>query len=1071
MAGPLNSPEINKVVESVGFNYIESAIAQCNGIYPCAIDVSTPLLQSTAGTYQIPAGVYWRVAAGGQFNPATTKTLDFSLTPNSVQAQPFKIFAGAGSIAGLTVVRPEWFGTNTLYQDSLACSQTLGCLTIGGNVTYVSGTAGSPLAQGITTPGYQFIGVGQALVDSQTAPTKFVAGTGTIVTGSFHLDASGITLKNFSNDVGLVLGVTDDAVVISPNGIAYPTNYNIDVENISTLLHDVSAANHNLLIENASGVVVKNIHTYLGQDGVVFKAQHVQWNNIVGWNHSTAALYIKSDTTFGTSYDVKGSGLFTDGTAPAGSNCIVMESITNLVNNVEVHDFNCHHVKWGINFEPSSGGGFTDMVFDGGVVDGAELLAGLAGTSRVQLSHIIANNINDTFVGASDAVVIANTATQTTIDAINFTNLQQNAINNQGVSTVVGNVEFSGINPPWVGVMSTAQNTEIHNLTAPIGSSIQLTGVASGGGFTTSLLGNVGNITGSSYTAHPLGSPPSVSCSASNTGGTVTAGSYHFQLVTSTGSSTDPLAPLSSPSTETGPYTITGSTGSITCTIPLVTGATSYRLFFGTSSGGENQFITFASAGVQVQTTLPGTIGAIPTYDSTGGSTLPGANNLGHVIAGSVAADTLTVAPLTTPQQPSGTPSTIGGTIAASSYNYAQVVAVDNTGAFRTLPGPISAAVVTTGSTSSIGWTWTAVTGVGVTYQVWVCNTSACTPNYYFTTNTNSYTQALPPTSGASGVLPVANTTGSTTLHNVTIDGTCTGCGSGSGLSGMTAGQVPIAATATTITSSKALAGSGAGITTGPTSSTSGDLTRFTGTAGQIEDSGIAATNVPLLSTANIFTAAQTIPQNSYVGTSLTFAYTTTNANCVATGFPYLSTFLPTYDSATMTVTFQSAFGQSGGSITCTDWTGTVTSQAYPNTGSTQTVNMDTQFGQSGGAWTRNNGSTYTFGLPIAAPSSVTAPHIIASGTAATLSGTGGTPTCAVGTCLDMRGRLSVPSATTAAVVTFGTAYGAAPVCTVTQNGGATFFIPSWTSTTTALTITTGITLTTGEEFDYACIQ
>jgi hypothetical protein len=107
----------------------------------------------------------------------------------------------------------------------------------------------------------------------------------------------------------------------------------------------------------------------------------------------------------------------------------------------------------------------------------------------------------------------------------------------------------------------------------------------------------------------------------------------------------------------------------------------------------------------------------------------------------------------------------------------------------------------------------------------------------------------------------------------------------------------------------------------------------------------------------------------------------------------------------------------------------------------------------------------------ILAPSSVTVPHIIASGTAATLSGTGGTPTCAVGTCLDMRGRLSVPSATTAAVVTFGTAYGAAPVCTVTQNGGATFFIPSWTSTTTALTITTGITLTTGEEFDYACIQ
>ena len=58
-------------------------------------------------------------------------------------------------------------------------------------------------------------------------------------------------------------------------------------------------------------------------------------------------------------------------------------------------------------------------------------------------------------------------------------------------------------------------------------------------------------------------------------------------------------------------------------------------------------------------------------------------------------------------------------------------------------------------------------------------------------------------------------------------------------LSGMTGGQVPIAATAGTVTSSKALAGAGAAIVTGPASSVSGDVTEYTGTGGQTADSGI----------------------------------------------------------------------------------------------------------------------------------------------------------------------------------------------------------------------------------------
>lgn len=59
-------------------------------------------------------------------------------------------------------------------------------------------------------------------------------------------------------------------------------------------------------------------------------------------------------------------------------------------------------------------------------------------------------------------------------------------------------------------------------------------------------------------------------------------------------------------------------------------------------------------------------------------------------------------------------------------------------------------------------------------------------------------------------------------------------------LSGMTAGQVPIAATPTTVTSSKALAGTGVGIATGPTTTTLNDCVKFGDTAGTLADAGAA---------------------------------------------------------------------------------------------------------------------------------------------------------------------------------------------------------------------------------------
>lgn len=88
-------------------------------------------------------------------------------------------------------------------------------------------------------------------------------------------------------------------------------------------------------------------------------------------------------------------------------------------------------------------------------------------------------------------------------------------------------------------------------------------------------------------------------------------------------------------------------------------------------------------------------------------------------------------------------------------------------------------------------------------------------------------------------VTPLLGTPTSGVITNLT--GTCAACTANSStstaaISGMTSTQVAIAGSATTITSSKALAGSGAGITTGPTTSASGEFAVYTGTGGQIQD-------------------------------------------------------------------------------------------------------------------------------------------------------------------------------------------------------------------------------------------
>lgn len=95
---------------------------------------------------------------------------------------------------------------------------------------------------------------------------------------------------------------------------------------------------------------------------------------------------------------------------------------------------------------------------------------------------------------------------------------------------------------------------------------------------------------------------------------------------------------------------------------------------------------------------------------------------------------------------PTGTPSTTGGTLLAGNY-FARIQAIDQYGGIPSA-GSIatmsteSASVAVTGTTGSIVWNWTAVTGAAK-YRIFVGNITG--GQYaFFESTTNSYTQTAP---------------------------------------------------------------------------------------------------------------------------------------------------------------------------------------------------------------------------------------------------------------------------------------------------------------------------------------
>jgi len=90
--------------------------------------------------------------------------------------------------------------------------------------------------------------------------------------------------------------------------------------------------------------------------------------------------------------------------------------------------------------------------------------------------------------------------------------------------------------------------------------------------------------------------------------------------------------------------------------------------------------------------------------------------------------------------------------------------------------------------------------------------------------------------------------------------------------------------------------------------------------------------------------------------------------------------------------------------------------------------------------------------------------HIASQGSTPALSSCGTSPTLDTGS-TDFAGSYTTGSAATTCTITFGTAYAAAPSCSVDANGNATQ--PTFTVSQTAITVTVDIAST---KYSYICV-
>ena len=273
-----------------------------------------------------------------------------------------QIYTGTGTIAGLTEVRPEWFGGTVLN------STVVNSLSSSGGVVDLPNTYQSSFTS-FTTPGTTCIntngvwlrGNQQPKVDNNTTPTQLVDGS-IVQGGVYFCGAYNAKVTDLGFDVGSAYAGTSTADALDINGtsggsnLADPIVDSPYVQNVTALLSSNAVAFHGILIEHANNVRAFGLDAWLGVHGIVFKSTKVQAAHLRSHGQGSDGLDFKTDlyTTTGNLDvdDYYGESL---SSSAALNNCVALDAEANVgLDNVTLSNFNCQNSIVGLNFLTNS---------------------------------------------------------------------------------------------------------------------------------------------------------------------------------------------------------------------------------------------------------------------------------------------------------------------------------------------------------------------------------------------------------------------------------------------------------------------------------------------------------------------------------------------------------------------------------------------------------------------------------------------------------------------------------------------------------------------------------------------